>query len=237
MKTKNLKILVLGGMHGNELLGIEVVKLLRKKPLLGVDAIIANPQAVKKSVRFTESDLNRSFGNDLKNTYERRRARQLKKLCQSYDLVLDFHNTQTPNNNCSFVGIDCQSRLFTASKQLGLERCVQATYDCVNKHCLNTLSIEISQQDRLDDARYWYEQVKKLQTKTGLPNKPLSVYRFVRRVTWEEMKGSEVSDWQPFKPLSQLEKAAFGLQGEIVPIFIGSTLTEYYATLLRKEKR
>lgn len=57
-----MRILVLGGMHGNERLGIDLVQLLQIKPIAGVDALIANPRAVARNVRFTESDLNRSFG-------------------------------------------------------------------------------------------------------------------------------------------------------------------------------
>src|SRR5258706_11826431 len=123
------KILILGGTHGNEALGIELVKLLEARPLSGVSALLANPKAVSRNTRYTQSDLNRSFGNDYPDTYETARARELKRMCQDYELVLDFHDTQAPNNNCAFVGIYCQSELFAAAKRLGLIQCVEATYD------------------------------------------------------------------------------------------------------------
>lgn len=229
-------VLVLGGMHGNEPLGIELVRLLQTKPIPGVEAVIANPRAVKVVKRFSESDLNRSFGNVFKGTYEWRRARQLKKLCQTYDLVLDFHNTQASNNNCTFVGPKSNSELLAVSQQLGLDRCIQVDYDCVNKYCPNALSIEISQGDKLDSSQYWYQQLKDLQDGRRKLQKQLQMYRFVRRVSWAEAKVNDFKSWQAFKPLTLGEKRALGLKGSVVPIFIGSTLTEYYATLLRKEK-
>lgn len=227
--SRQFRILVLGGTHGNESLGIRLVKLLMKQPVPGVAACIANPRAVRARRRFVESDLNRSFGSDFPGTYESRRASQLKKLCKEYDVVLDLHNTQAPGNNCAFVGENCNPQLFEVCKRLGLDLCVEATYDCINMACSNVLSIEISQDDSLDNAQYWYEQIQKLA-------QPLNRYRFERRVTWNEARKLNVADWQPFQPLSQADKAALAVDGEIVPIFIGSTLTEYYATLIRKEK-
>ena len=59
-----MKILVLGGMHGNEPLGPEVVKLFKAAPVAGVSAVLANPEAIAANRRFTEEDLNRSFPGD-----------------------------------------------------------------------------------------------------------------------------------------------------------------------------
>ena len=88
-----MKILVIGGMHGNELLGLEIVNMFIKKPVNGVDVIVANEEATRANSRFTGKDLNRSFPGDGRSTYEDKRAQELLGLAKQYDVVLDFHNT------------------------------------------------------------------------------------------------------------------------------------------------
>lgn len=229
------QILIIGGMHGNEKLGISLVGLLNDNPLPNITTCLANPRAVKRGVRYTETDLNRSFGSQPRETYETGRARTLKRLVADFDVVLDFHNTQTPANNCSFVGVNCQQRLYSVIKTLNLYQCVEATYDCINKYCSNVISIEISNDDPLDDPRYWYCILKSMNERAAADN-ALTIYRFKQRVTWQQQQQYKISDWRPFQPLSTAMKVKLNLSGIIVPIFIGSKLTEYYATLLTKEK-
>ena len=56
-----MKILVIGGMHGNEMLGIDLVKSLQEDPLENIDSVLANEEAIKVNKRFVKQDLNRSF--------------------------------------------------------------------------------------------------------------------------------------------------------------------------------
>lgn len=233
------KILVIGGTHGNELLGVKLVESLQKQPLENVDAIIANPRAVKVGTRFTESDLNRSFGPQKNRAYEVKRAREIQTIAKNYDVVLDFHNTQTPGNNCSFVGDECAPLLYDVAKTLGFSTCIEATYDCINKYCLNTISMEISIGDALDDIAVWREKIAKLAT-ANLQKAvtPLALYRFSRRVTWEEKEKYDFSGWRPFQEISRRDVEVLCLKKECnyAPIFVGSRLTEFYATLLTKER-
>lgn len=230
-----MSILVIGGMHGNELLGVKLVELLQKRPIPGIDAILANPEAVRQRRRFIESDLNRSFGAQAEETRETARAKELMQLTKKYDIVLDFHNTQAADNNCSFVGVGCQSELYDVMRTLGLTDCIEATYDCINKYCLNTVSIEISCNDRLDNAQFWYEKLIDLTDRASWRGEGgLSVYRFVRRVTWNEYDRYNLEGWRAFGLLDDTDKTRLDISGDIVPIFIGSRLTEYYATLLKR---
>ena len=232
------KILVIGGIHGNELLGVRVAELLKAQPIINVDTIIANPRAVERGVRFTQSDLNRSFGTQKVVTYEVERARKLQKLAAGYDIVLDFHNTQTPDNNCSFVGDNCDKTLYDATKTLGFSACIEATYDCINKYCPNVVSIEVSIGDRLDDPIVWYQKIIDLTERRSIGSRrELTLYRFARRVTWGEKEQYGISDWRPFRPLPPKDKESLGLVGDYAPIFIGSRLTEFYATLLTRERK
>lgn len=230
-----MKLLVLGGTHGNEKLGINLVKSLKERPISKVDSLIANPLATERGTRFIETDLNRSFGRQMQSSYEVRRAQQLVRILAEYDLVLDFHNTETPDNNCCFVGESCSDLLYSAVKQLGFSECIEATYDCVNKYCLNTVSIEISMGNRLDSVDYWRKAIEQLVTSNETTSKgSLSIYRFLQRVTWEEKNAFDLSGWKPFVSLGDDDKKALQVSGEVAPIFIGSRLTEYYASLVTK---
>jgi hypothetical protein len=228
------QILVLGGMHGNEQLGIALVKLLEAKPIAGINTMIANPRAVTAVTRYTESDLNRSFGTLFPDTYETNRAEQIASLSRQYDVVLDFHNTLTPDNDSSFVGPQCDPRLFAVAADLRLTNCIEATYDCINKFCTNTLSIEISVGGALDDPIYWYVQLQSLMSGVRATVPAVTRYRFLRRVTWQEAETLNTDDWRPFAAIDTSDQMALGVSQVVYPIFIGSTLTEYYATLLIK---
>jgi len=131
MQVENVKkigngkpyIAFVGGTHGDELTGIEVVKkmesFLEEKEIVKgtVFLIIANPEAVKQKKRFIDEDLNRVFHlnfsdpeavkninwwggespNNLKPkkklNYERKRALDLSEILSMQDFVFDIHST------------------------------------------------------------------------------------------------------------------------------------------------
>lgn len=93
------KILFISATHGNESFSIPVIRSLEKKYLrgkYGYDWIIGNPKALKRNIRFTEVDLNRSAPGNLKSAlYEERRARQLVDLSKKYRFLIDIHGTDS----------------------------------------------------------------------------------------------------------------------------------------------
>jgi len=84
------KILFIVGTHGNENYSIPVVKRL-KKLFKSFDYIIGNPEAVKKNVRFIDSDLNRVYPGKKDGNYEERRSYWIFNKMKLYDLVIDIH--------------------------------------------------------------------------------------------------------------------------------------------------
>lgn len=54
--------------------------------------IYGNPKAIENKKRFFETDLNRSFLNTNGKTYEYKRAREIRKVLQTCDAVLDIHS-------------------------------------------------------------------------------------------------------------------------------------------------
>lgn len=67
--------------------------------------IVGNPKAMELGVRFTESDLNRSFNSKRFSTYEEKRAQELTPIIQQYDVLYDIHQTFVSDNmeDCVFV--------------------------------------------------------------------------------------------------------------------------------------
>jgi len=86
---------VFAGIHGNEVVGIKTLDSIISKINISagkVYFIYANPRAIKKNIRYIDSDLNRSFyGKVNKESYETKRAKELKKILNKCDALLDLH--------------------------------------------------------------------------------------------------------------------------------------------------
>jgi succinylglutamate desuccinylase len=104
------RVLLVGGTHGNELMGVYLIKKFERCPELvhrssfETLTVVGNPRAVEECVRYIDQDLNRSF--DLEkwqhegsnNSYENQRAREIRaKFGQDgqlpIDLIIDLHST------------------------------------------------------------------------------------------------------------------------------------------------
>ncbi len=103
------RVAIVGGVHGNELLGIYLVKKFQQYPHLvkrdsfEVVTLLANPQAIELNKRYIDLDLNRCFSfQDLNNEslikYEQILAKKIVRQIQedSIDFLIDIH-TSTAN--------------------------------------------------------------------------------------------------------------------------------------------
>lgn len=234
-----MKILVIGGMHGNEPLGLSIARRFLDEPVANIDVLLANQQAIEKRTRFVEVDLNRSFPGDAKSaSYEVKRAAEIVELCKQYDLVLDFHNTHCPDNDCGFVGQTAEESLYGVAWQLGLKRIIIADYDCLNKYAPNCLSVEVSLSSELNRAGLWYEMIKSVGSLSNFEaSSRLERFRFVYRITLEDKQalGLEKRDLKAFEAIDAQLAEQFGLKSPVYPIFIGDAYTPYnYGGLLKK---
>jgi len=235
-----MRILVIGGMHGNEPLGIEVARLFQQKPVKNVDVVLANGLAIKANSRFVAQDLNRSFQGDINsNDYEPRRAAQLLEIAKEYDLVLDFHNTYCPNNDCGFVGQSASKLLYRVAVMLGFKRIIVADYDCINKYASNCLSVEVSLGSEQNKPDVWYKRITQLSKLKSLDyaTDNLEQYRFVYRITLEDRDkfALQSKELKAFEPISQELAAKLGVASPAYPIFIADKFTPYnYGGLLNK---
>ncbi|HEU5187108.1 MAG TPA: succinylglutamate desuccinylase/aspartoacylase family protein [Candidatus Saccharimonadales bacterium] len=234
-----MKILVLGGTHGNEPLGLRLVAELKKRPIADIDAIVANPRAAARNTRGTQADLNRSFpGNSKSDVYEQRRAARLLQRCGRYDLVLDFHNTLCDNNDCVFIGQGANEQLLKVAGLLDLTRVIVADYDCINKYAPNCISLEISVSSHLMSLAFWRQALLRLaKTDELLPAQKLNFYRYALTLTNQQRDefGLTAEALLPFRPFTQTLAAKLGVPTPAYPIFIGKNYTEgVFAGVLTK---
>lgn len=98
--SQQAKILIVGAQHGDERLGPRLQRFLvndKTGKYTRVDYICGNPRAYRKNVRFTESDLNRSYNTLPPITYEQKRAQKILQQihAKQYDFVLDVHTSRS----------------------------------------------------------------------------------------------------------------------------------------------
>jgi len=226
-------------MHGNEPLGPAVIKKFSQNPAVGVDTLVANEKAYVANCRFVKNDLNRSFPGNAKSTdYETKRASEILQICKNYDLVLDFHNTYCPNNNCIFVGSAAKKNLYSVFLALGLRRVIVADYDCINKYAPNCISVEISLDSKQNNPNLWYKKIKKLsKTKTKKKYLGLQKYKFVYRITNNDRDRLNLQNagLKAFRKIPRELALSLGVKTPAYPIFIGDGYTPYnYGGLLSK---
>jgi succinylglutamate desuccinylase len=105
---KQPKILFIISTHGDEKIGLEVIKKLLKKGLGSqFDFITANPFALASGTRYIEKDLNRSYpGNSTSNTLEEALADHNLSIAQRYEFVIDLHEAQCGTDNFIIIPRD-----------------------------------------------------------------------------------------------------------------------------------
>lgn len=147
-----MKFLVVACTHGNEKYGLETVRNLS----LSVDFLIGNPEAVKKNVRFVDSDLNRIFPGKENGNIEEKRAFELIGKLKEYDFVIDLHSC---SQACEVFGIITKPSLekIEFAKQIGLKKLVImfegfASGKSLIDFCKCGISLEVGSHERRENA-------------------------------------------------------------------------------------
>ena len=112
------RVAIVGGTHGNELLGVQLVGMLQqrpeetKRPSFESMCVLANPEAVRQNTRYVTVDLNRCFSTEALaaepgDSVEGRRAQELNAMmgpkasdAPQCDLCLDVHTTTSKMGTC-----------------------------------------------------------------------------------------------------------------------------------------
>lgn len=135
-KIKKQKIIFVAGLHGNEQMPVKALEENSTPFVLG------SPLARKQNVRFTERDLNASFGV-MDGSYETKRAEEILKEIDENDFVVDFHTTE--KEPTPFV-IIVDEKMIEFAKQTGLAHMVIMKHNIKQGHALinyrNGISVE-----------------------------------------------------------------------------------------------
>jgi succinylglutamate desuccinylase len=130
----DIDILLIGGVHGDEPSGVYAIKTLQEsidesdlKKTVGF--VLANPRAIQREVRYTESDLNRLFGRDSEPSYEQQRSKEISTLVDSADSVLSLHATQSDDEPFGLVNYDMIHHIKRSLFKLSLSKAVIFTED------------------------------------------------------------------------------------------------------------
>ena len=123
-----MRVTISGGVHGNELTGIYIVKKLQHvnhiTHNISLDYLLANPKAIAECRRYIDVDLNRSFTQEALRTdshlYEYERAKVIKERLKHSDFLIDLHTT-TANMGITIVLSALEPRALNVAKILAQE--------------------------------------------------------------------------------------------------------------------
>jgi succinylglutamate desuccinylase len=111
---KMKRILFIVATHGNEKIGLEVMKMLEE---IGydkyLDYLIANPKALERNSRFVDVDMNRSYpGKKYSKAYEKRMAFRNLAIAKKYEFIIDFHEASEGRDNFIIIPREKISKKF-----------------------------------------------------------------------------------------------------------------------------
>lgn len=132
------QVAIVGGTHGNELLGVYLVKKFKQFPELIKHAsfetltLLANPKAFEAGRRYLETDLNRCFNiQDLKNPkliqYEQLLAKVIYQQLQEsrVDFLIDLHSSTANMGFTILLGNDHPFNLHLAAYLCSINKSVK----------------------------------------------------------------------------------------------------------------
>lgn len=116
------KVVIMGGVHGDDRLGLEVVThyFHHNNPLFQL--ILANHKAVEKKKKFIDFDLIKAGKGDLTCTtsIEKCRAAEIHEVLEQYDYVVDVHGNHF--NEDIIILTDNSKETLEFAKTLGIKR-------------------------------------------------------------------------------------------------------------------
>lgn len=150
---KNEKtIAIIGAVHGDEKVGVEALKRLKKiidgKSIVG---IVANKKAFERGKRFIAQDLNRSFPGNPKGALEEKIAYKLTKKIRKFDYILDLHSFSCKSEPFVVLTKKTKKHLKLANAS-GVRKIVfmspkLASDKALIDHCCCGISIEVGKHD------------------------------------------------------------------------------------------
>lgn len=178
---KNIQFVT--AVHGNEIMPTLALASI------GEPQIVANPRALAQGVRFTEHDLNASFGTG-GDSCEEKRARELDKILDSDKLVVDFHSFSVESEPFAIV-VDLA--MLPLASSLGVKHVVYMKHNIKGGHALidhhQGVSVEVGKHSDPKSFDLTLEIVNRLKI-DGIKPAKVKIYEVYGRI---EEKGKYVN--------------------------------------------
>lgn len=224
-----MDILIVGGTHGDERTGIDVIARLRRERVANIDVLVANPHATKTNRRFIETDLNRSFGVKQPQSYEEKRAVRITPFLKRYDLVLEFHNTVSMTTCAIFTSETPTEQQLAIVEHFELRYAVimPPSRSLSGQNCLKTVSFEISIRDEKFSVEFLVEKIKILDNSIAIAITDAAGVEIYccrgKNVTIAQLTeaGLSIYDFLDFQTIDKKKAKLLCLEPQYVPFLVG----------------
>jgi len=202
-------VVFVAGLHGDE--QAPVMALTEN----GIKFILGSPKAQEKGVRFTDQDLNASFGIE-NNSYESKRAAEILEEIDSGKLVVDFHTTSAETPPFAIV---VNEKMIPLAAKTGLEYVVIMKHNIKNGHALINYRDGISIESGKHDAKESYDLTLRIvENIRSAKERPIKIYEVYDKITEPGNYENFVEHSDGFIPVLAGEKAYdfYGLEAKRV---------------------
>jgi len=228
-----MKTLIVGGVHGDELTGISLVKHFLKRPTNKFAGLLCHPEAIKKEKRFFETDLNRSFSVKIPISLEENIARKLEKSLMECDFILDFHNTKADRTTCVIIVGAPNKWHFRVASHFGFKKMVsmEPSGSLISLNPSSSISLEIANNDKGKyPEKSLIEKIEKLHDVEVSDETGLEYFKYVTQVKSTTLNriGIASSEITNFVELTREQKQKLGLptNSSMFPIFAKKEFSE-----------
>jgi len=233
---KNIAIVVC--LHGNEPYGLEV----KDKLPSALPVFIGNPKAIENNVRFTESDLNRSFPGKEDGTYEERLAVDLLKELKKFDYVIDLHSSTSRMELFGIITKLTKEKIELARK-LGLKRVAIMTDKLANgcsliDHLKCAISLEVGPHERKENAQEVVDVINNLISK-NITGQDLEVLEIFDIIKGDKNVKYYINNFEEVKKgvlIAEGSRNKYFAPFDFIPLFVGSDYKEVICLASRNIK-
>lgn len=211
--VKPEEILFLTAVHGNEGLGVEVMRSLKNR-FPALNWLIANEKALAQGIRFTDVDLNRVAPGDKRATvYEVQRVQEILEIAERYRCVIDIHSTDADTGIFTIVTNPSKENLDLAAalpvnRLVIWESEIQKNAGPITRFVRRGLEIECGPKDSPEIKQQLQEIIETI-AKNGLElnltsPKPLQKFRVRGKVTKSAQSIAQLEEFEQVKTKSEL---------------------------------
>ncbi len=204
-----MKIALIGGTHGNEPVGIEVMRLFERSNQNyenTYQCFLGNPKALELGKRYVDSDLNRCVGSTgIRKGYEKERVHELQsQISGSFDFAIDLHTTTSnmgltvvltnTHENSQKAAVFLKS-MFPEIKIIEEDR-LDDDSPHINRLCPSGVIIEVGpvannvlKADLVLKTYWMVESLLNFDFSEGKPAEPTEIYKQYKTVGYPEGEG------------------------------------------------